>query len=34
MCVLTKGIGNMFLEEIELYEMSKYLQEYIEDAIK
>lgn len=29
MCVLTKGIGRMFLEEIELNEMNIYLQEYL-----
>ena len=28
MCVLTKGMGNMFLEEIKLSDMDTYLQEY------
>ena len=28
MCVLTKGVGNMFLEEIKLSDMNTYLQEY------
>ena len=28
MCVLTKGIGNMFLEEITPSDMKTYLREY------
>jgi len=31
MCVLTKGIGNMFLEEIDIDSMTGYLTEYIGD---
>ena len=30
MCVLTKGVGDMFLEEITLSEMNVYLKEYFE----
>ena len=29
MCVLTKGIGNMFLEEIDIDSMSGYLTNYL-----